>query len=73
VTKLNQSAIFFYKIHNYRSNETSIITLSRQSRIISSKLFDLFKTRTEFKLFAQRRVLYSQTLPLNERTVSLDA
>jgi len=74
VTKLNRSAKFFNNVHNYRSNATSTVALSRQSHVISSELFDLFKTRTEFKLFVQRQVhLYSQILPLNEKSVSLDA
>jgi len=39
-----------------------------QCHIISSKLFGLFKMKTEFNVFAQRRVLcYSQSLPLNQK------
>jgi len=65
---LNRSAKFLvYKIHKQWSNEIDIV-LSQESHIIYSKLYYFFKTRTEFKIFAQSRVLLcSQIDPLNEK------
>ena len=70
---MSRSATIFDKVCNYRSNETSTIALSSESYHFF-KIFDQFKIRAAFEFLGQRRVLlYSPILPLNEKTVSLNA